>query len=141
MGLFGSKKSGDPTERAMRQAEDIAAGKGLGGRLMKGFMGADNAARLGAAMDATRQAQAGAAAGGAGGAELVRAAVIGVADTGQLVNFDPVVQITVDLPGGQRAAIRTLVSKVQIPRQGDVVLVAPDPQRPGEYLYAGPAGL
>ncbi|WP_353113716.1 hypothetical protein [Microbacterium sp.] len=136
MGLFGRKKSEDATEKAMQQAEDIAAGRGLTGKLMKGFMGADNAAQLGAAMDTARQAQA-TAAMQAQGLPTVEAVVVSLADTGQLINFDPVIDLTATLDGGEQVQLQTLVSKLQIPRPGDRVLLMKHPQLPGQYVYGG----
>jgi hypothetical protein len=133
--LFGRKKE-DRTEKAMRQAEDIAAGKGLTGKLMKGFMGAENAAQLGAAVGTARQAQE-AAALQAQGLPTINATVVQLADTGQLINFDPVVVIVATLENGQQINFQTLVSKLQIPRPGDRILVMQHPQQPGQFIYGG----
>lgn len=136
MGLFGRKKNEDATERAMRQAENIAAGKGLSGKLMKGFMGAENAAQLGSAMDTARQAQA-AMALQAQGLPTIPATVVDLSDTGKLINFDPVVDMTATLESGEQVQLQTLVSKLQIPRVGDRVLLMQNPQLPGQYTYSG----
>ena len=136
MGLFSRKKNEDATERAMRQAENIAAGKGLSGKLMKKFMGADFAAEMGSAMDLTRQAQA-AAALQAQGLPTISATVVALSDTGSLINHDPVVDMTVTLDSGEQTQLQTLVSKLQIPRVGERVLLMQDPQHPGQYLYSG----
>jgi hypothetical protein len=48
-----------------------------------------------------------------------------------------VVQPVGAAPG--QIGLQTLVSKLQIPRPGDQVLLLADPSRPGEFLYAGPA--
>ncbi|MGO1851876.1 MAG: hypothetical protein ACTH0V_00520 [Microbacteriaceae bacterium] len=136
MALFGRKKNEDATEKAMRQAENIAAGKGLTGKLMKGFMGSEHAAQLGDAMNTARQAQAAAALQGQG-LPTEQATVVAISDTGQLINFDPVVNLTVTLASGEQAALQTLVSKLQIPRPGDQVLLMQNPQLPGQYVYGG----
>lgn len=136
MGLFGRKKAADSTEKAMSQAENIAAGKGLTGKLVKGLMGSEHASRLGTAMDSARQAQT-AAALQAQGLPTIPATVVALADTGQLINFDPVVNLTVSLESGEQAQLQTLVSKLQVPRTGDQVLLMQNPQLPGQYVYGG----
>lgn len=101
MGLFGRKKPEDnPQEAAMRQAENIAAGKGLTGKLVKGFIGSDNATKIGAAMETARQAQ-GAASLQAQGLPTVNATVVSLTDTGKLINFDPVVDLVASLDSGE----------------------------------------
>ncbi len=67
------------------------------------------------------------------------ATVVSLADTGQLVNFDPIVDLVVQLADESRIALRTIVSKVGIPRAGDEVRLIADPRQPGAYLYAGTA--
>ena len=62
--------------------------------------------------------------------------VLSVTDTGRLIDYDPVVDIVVDLDGTP-VAMQTLVSKLLIPRQGDTVVVMNNPQAPGSYLYGG----
>lgn len=136
MGLFGRKKSDDSTERAMKQAEKIAVGKRMTGKLMKGFMGANNVAQLGAAMDSATAAQ-NASMMRAQGHPTIEATVDVVGDTGQLINFDPVINVTATLVDGAQVQLRTLVSKLQIPRQGDRILLMQNTDLPGKYLYAG----
>lgn len=137
MGLFGNKKSQEErTEDAMRQAEKLVGGKGLSGKLAKGFMGADNMAKFGQGLDAARDAQA-AAAVAASGTPGVPGKVTALSDTGQLINFDPVVNLSVTLDSGQVVEMQTLVSKLQIPRVGDSVNLIPHPTQPGTYVYGG----
>lgn len=131
MGLF--RKS---TEEAMDQAEKIAKGKGLTGRLAKGFMGAENMERLQGGLDSARSSQM-AQQMAASGAPTVRAQVTALSDTGQLINYDPVVMLSATLPDGTAVQLQATVSKIQIPRVGDHVLLMDNPGQPGTYLYAG----
>lgn len=138
MGLFGNSKKSDEerTEDALKKAEGLVGGKGLSGKLAKGFMGADNMAKFGQGLDAARDAQA-AAAIAASGIPPVAAKVTALSDTGQLINHDPVVSLAATLEDGQVVELQTLVSKLQIPRIGDSVNLIPNPAQPGKYVYAG----
>ncbi|WP_435807696.1 hypothetical protein [Streptomyces canus] len=74
----------------------------------------------------------------AAGVPTTQAVVVSIADTGKLVNFDPVVDLVLQPSGAaDRVALQTIVSKLRIPRVGDQVLLIADPDRPGGYLYAG----
>ncbi|MEV7396951.1 hypothetical protein [Aeromicrobium sp. NPDC092404] len=139
MGLFGKDKRSDAerTEDAMQQAERIVGGKGLTGKLAKGFMGADTMAKFGDGLATARNAQADAAIA-ASGIPGVKATVTGLADTGTMINNDPVVNLSVTLESGQALQMdQILVSKLQIPRVGDSVNLIPNPSAPGTYVYGG----
>jgi hypothetical protein len=63
---------------------------------------------------------------------------VSIADTGRLVNHDPVVALVVQLLGSaEHVRLEAIVSKGEVPRVGDQVRVLVDPRRPGTYLYAG----
>ena len=65
----------------------------------------------------------------AAGAPTTQAVVVSIADTGKLVNFDPVVDLVLQPSGAaDRVALQTIVSKLRIPRVGDQVLLIADPQ-------------
>jgi hypothetical protein len=135
MGLFGNRKSRE--ERAIEIANKVASGKGFYGRMTKAVVGAEDFSRIQGAVGAFNNGvdvQAMIAAG----VPTVPATVVSIQDTGQLVNFDPVVDLLVQLADESRVALRTLVSKLHIPRAGDAVLLVADPRVPGAYLYAGP---
>ncbi len=137
MGLFGNRKN--RAERGHELANKVASGKGLYGRMTKAFVGAEDFARLQDAVGALNNGidvQAMLAAG----APTVPATVVSIEDTGQLVNYDPVVDLVVQLPDESRVALRTIVSKLRVPRPGEPVRLVADPHRPGTYLYAGVAG-
>ncbi len=93
-------------------------------------------AQLQAGIEAARTQQR-AAAAAAAGAPMTAALVTGIQDTGTLVNYDPVVVLLLTIQAtGQPISLETLVSKVQIPRVGDVVGLIPNPAAPGTYAYA-----
>ena len=143
MGLFGnSKKSQEErTEDAMQKAEGLVRGKGIMGKVTKGFMGSDFTDQMSQGLQAGRDAQAAVAANAAAAASGVpgiKATVTSLADTGTLINNDPVVNLSVTLEGGQAVQLdQTLVSKLQIPRVGDSVTLIPNPAQPGTYVYGG----
>ncbi|MFI7672431.1 hypothetical protein [Actinophytocola sp. NPDC049390] len=136
MGLFGNRKSRE--ERGVEIANKVASGKGFYGRVTKAFLGDEDFSRLQGAVGAINngvdvQALV------ASGVPTVPATVVSIEDTGQLVNFDPVVDLVVQFADESRFALRTLVSKLRIPRVGEAVRLVADPRLPGAYLYAGPA--
>ncbi|MEU3464497.1 hypothetical protein ABZ721_31670 [Streptomyces sp. NPDC006733] len=137
MGVFGRRRR-SREEKAAEIADQMASGKGFYGRTTRAFMGSENFAQvqqsLGAHKSVAYVQQLLAA-----GVPTVPAVVVAISDTGQLVNFDPVVNLVVHPsgPAGGEITVQTLVSKLQIPRVGDQVLLLADPAQPGGYLYAG----
>jgi hypothetical protein len=137
MGLFGKKKSRQ--EKSLEIANKVASGKGFYGRATRAFVGAEDFAAI--------QQSVGAVNSGIGvqqllamGVPTAQAEVVSIADTGRLVNFDPVVDLVVRLAGtAERVELQPIVSKLRIPRPGDQVLLVANPQQPGTYLYAGTA--
>ncbi|MFE2844410.1 hypothetical protein ACFXKS_12735 [Streptomyces scopuliridis] len=143
MGIFGKRKSRE--ERAAEIANKVASGKGFYGRTTRAFVGGEDFAKLQGAIGAYNS--------GASvqqllamGAPTTVAVVVSISDTGQLVNFDPVVDLVVQPAGVTdhnhdhshgHVTLRTIVSKLAIPRTGDQVLLVADPAQPGGFLYAG----
>ncbi|MFM9630270.1 hypothetical protein ACKI10_21945 [Streptomyces galilaeus] len=138
MGLFGKGKSRE--EKAAKIAEQVAGGKGFYGRMTRATLGAEDYAKL--------QQSIGAYNSGATvqqllgmGVPTTTAVVVTISDTGRLVNFDPVVDLVLQLTGAgaptDPITLQTIVSKLRIPRPGDQVLLISDPADPGGYLYAG----
>ncbi|WP_326611169.1 hypothetical protein OIE62_22875 [Streptomyces scopuliridis] len=143
MGIFGKRKSRE--ERAAEIANKVASGKGFYGRTTRAFVGGEDFAKLQGAIGAYNS--------GANvqqllamGAPTTVAVVVSISDTGQLVNFDPVVDLVVQPAGATdhnhghshgHVVLRTIVSKLAIPRAGDQVLLVADPAQPGGFLYAG----
>ncbi|MFJ9434265.1 hypothetical protein ACIRQY_32040 [Streptomyces sp. NPDC101490] len=136
MGIFGKRRR-NRAERAAGIADEVASGKGFYGRATRAFLGQEDFARVQQSIGAYRsghEVQQLLAAG----VPTVPAVVVSLADTGQLVNFDPVVDLVLQLSGGTApVGVRTVVSKLRIPRPGDPVFLLADPARPGSYLYAG----
>lgn len=139
MGVFGRRRR-SREEKAAEIVDQVASGKGFYGRTTRAFMGGENFAQV--------QQSIGAYKSGAdvqqllaAGVPTVPAVVVAISDTGKLVNFDPVVNLVVHPsgPAGGEIALQALVSKLQIPRAGDQVLLLADPARPGGYLYGGMA--
>lgn len=134
MGLFKRKSMAERQAEAMEMADNIAQGKGFMGKMTQSFMGREFTEAMqgaNASMHQAQQAQALAAAG----VPTQQATVTNLQDTGQTINDNPNVAITVDLDG-QPATLVTLVSRLQIPRIGDSILVLRDPGS-GALLYAG----
>jgi hypothetical protein len=138
MGFFGKGKSRE--EKAAKIAEQVAGGKGFYGRMTRATLGGEDYAKL--------QQSIGAYNSGATvqqllamGVPTVTAVVVAISDTGRLVNFDPVVDLVLQLTGAGATAdpitLQTIVSKLRIPRPVDQVLLIADPANPGGYLYAG----
>jgi hypothetical protein len=134
--MFGNRKN--RAERGLEIANKVASGKGFYGRMTKAFVGAEDFGRIQGAVGALNSGidvQAMVAAG----VPTVPATVVSIADTGQLVNFDPIVDLVVQLGDESRVPLRTIVSKLRVPRAGEEVRLMPDPRQPGAYLYAGVA--
>ncbi|AZS85883.1 hypothetical protein ACIQKE_38810 [Streptomyces griseoviridis] len=136
MGIFGKRKSRE--ERAAELAEKVASGKGFYGRTTRAFLGNEDFAKVQQSMAAynsgvTAQQLV------AMGAPTMTASVVSIADTGRLINFDPVVDLVLQpaAAGADPIALQTIVSKLRIPREGDQVLLVADPANPGAHLYAG----
>jgi hypothetical protein len=128
---FGKKKSDDPKD-AINDA-DKALNSGVSGFMAKTFMGKDFMDKANAGLDMAKQytdydgkkAQL-MATGLPGTAE-----VLSIADTGALVNYNPVVQLKLKVQpqfGPEFVVdIQSAVSKIAIPRVGDKLNVKYNP--------------
>lgn len=134
MGLFSRKTQAERQAEGMRMADDMAEGRGLMGAMGKAFMGSEFTQAMQQATSSMRQGQR-AQTLLVQGAPTTHATVLAVQDTGQTINDAPNVVMTLDL-GGQQTALQTLVSRLEIPRAGDVVQLVQDPAT-GGLLYAG----
>jgi len=132
--MFGNKKN--RAERGLEIANKVASGKGFYGRMTKAFVGAEDFGRIQGAVGALNTG-IDVAAMVAAGVPTVPATVVSIADTGQLVNYDPIVDLVVQLADESRVPLRTIVSKLRVPRTGEEVRLLADPRQPGAYLYAG----
>lgn len=136
MGLFRRKSMEQRQADAMHMADNIAQGKGVFGKMTRAFMGKEFTEAMESATSSMRQTEH-AAALRASGVPTMTATVVSIQDTGQTVNDDPHVVLTVDL-GNHRVPLATLVQRLEIPRVGDKVLAVRDP-RTNALLYAGPS--
>lgn len=137
MGWFGKKKS---PQDALEKADKMM-NKGLTGMMMKGFVPKEHRNAINQSLEQAKQAQLAAT-----GALAITstAKVRTVRDTGKLINFDPVVILELDVTendGSQYTkTLETLVSKLQIPRAGDIIGLAQHPANSSEFVYMGPIG-
>jgi len=134
MGLFNRKSAQERQEEAMQMADDIAAGRGFMGKMTKAFMGSEFTEAMQQATSSIHQEEH-VAALRAAGVPTQPATVIGMQDTGQTINDNPSIVLTLQV-GTQAVAIQALVSRLEIPRVGEQVQVLTDPQS-GALLYAG----
>lgn len=126
------KVNRDP-QKALDQAKDILSGKGLTGWLTKLFVGKEDLAKMNADLqqaqdmmnevkEAERIRQNGASA---------KATVLAIQDTGMLLNYNPVVLLTLEVRPNigvsYKTTVKTPVSKIAIPRIGDELPVKYDP--------------
>lgn len=138
MGLFGRDKKmsdEDRLEDTMQYAEGLMGGKAIGGKLTRGIMGKDFTDRMSEGLQAGREGQAYAATTASG--QFTSATVTALTDTGKLVNFDPILALSLTLADGRALQMETMVSKLQIPRVGDPITLIPNPAQPGTYVYGG----
>lgn len=133
MGLFNKSRQ-QRQDDAMKTAEDIGQGRGFVGKMTKAMMGSEFTEQLKGATGSYRQSEYTAQLR-ALGVPTETVSVVSVQDTGQTINEHPHIVITLDVDG-QQTAIATLVSRLEIPRTGDQVLVMRDPQD-GNLLYGG----
>jgi hypothetical protein len=67
------------------------------------------------------------------------AEVLGIEDTGALINMNPVVKLTLKvappmgMPGFETTG-QTMVSKIAIPRKGDTIKIKYNPANPQEFV-------
>ncbi len=128
---FNKKVEKDP-KKALENA-DKTLNKGLTGALVKGFMGKDFGNDMNQTLDMGKNAVA--------GVEQMQALmqngldgtaeVVSIADTGAMVNYNPVVLLQLKVTPASGAAFdttgQTMVSKIAVPRVGDKIKIKYDP--------------
>lgn len=131
---FGKKNEDDP-KKAIEKA-DKTLNSGLTGMFTKAFVGQDNLNKINASLDMAKNytdtsnlAQTGMGA---------TAEVLSIADTGALINFNPVVKMRLNVtpqfgPAFQVDA-ETAVSKIAIPRVGDKINIKYNPANTSQVL-------
>lgn len=127
-----NKKEENPLDRA-----DQLMNKGLSGFMMKGLVSKENRDRINASLRTAHDAKL-----SASGIPLAATAIVeSVMDTGKLVNFDPIVVLKLNVRESNGKSydmtLETLVSKLQIPRTGDVVGLGEHPVKQDEWIYMG----
>jgi len=132
----------DPRQ-ALNTAKNLVEGKGFLGFITKLFMGKSATNQMAQGIN-----QAQAHLDGADAAARIRATgrptqarVLNIADTGTLINFNPVVRLQLEVipPGGGAnyvTEIQTAVSKIAIPRIGDILPVMVDQANPNAIALA-----
>jgi hypothetical protein len=135
---IGKKIEKDP-KKALENAEK-SLNTGLTGALTKGFMGKDFVNQMNQSIDVGKSAinnmqmaQMLAQSGMDGTAE-----VLSIEDTGALVNFNPVVKLTLKvtpLYGGEfDTSGQSMVSKIAIPRVGDKIKIKYNPADSTQFV-------
>lgn len=137
--MFGKNKNQDDPEKALKDA-DKKLNRGLTGFATKAFLGKDAVKKMnqGIAMgqeaidmqkESLNLGQYGIAAA---------AKVLTIQDTGQLVNFDPVVvmqlEVTPQIGVAFQTTVKSVVSKIAIPRVGDTINIKYSPADPTKII-------
>lgn len=134
---LGKKKDEDPKDAIDKASKTI--NKGLTGGLTKAFMGQDFVDQTNAALEManqaldTSEAQAALAQNGVEGS----AEVVSIQDTGQTVNMNPVVILTLNVTPPYGEAFGTtgqlMVSRLSVPRVGDSIKIKYNPDNPAQF--------
>jgi hypothetical protein len=136
---FGKKQEDDP-QKALDNAKN-SLNKGLSGGLTKAFMGKDFVDKMNTTMDAGQAALDGVKQQqwlAQSGLDAT-ADVVAIADTGTLINMNPVVMLSLKVqPAIGGAAFDTtgqsMVSKIAIPRVGDKIKIKYNPADPTQFV-------
>ncbi len=136
--MFGFGKKKDPKD-AINDA-DKALNKGVSGFMAKTFMGKDFVNKANEGLDMAKQysdydgKKAQLMATGLGGT----AEVLTIADTGAMVNYNPVVQMKLKVQPQYGpefdTEIQTAVSKIAVPRVGDKLNIKYNPANTSELI-------
>jgi hypothetical protein len=133
---FGKKMEDDP-KKALENADNVL-NKGLTGALTKGFMGKDFVNKMNNAIDAGQNAIAGIEQSQwvAQNGLDASAEVLSVMDTGQTINMNPVVVLTLKVTPAAGAEFQTtaqsMVSRIAVPRTGDKIKIKYNPANPSQ---------
>jgi hypothetical protein len=137
---FGKKKEDETPQEALDHAKKTM-NSGLTGGLTKAFMGKGFVDKMNNAMDKGQEAinmqnsgQWLLQSGLEGSAQ-----VISIEDTGKLINFNPVVKLSLKVtPAMGMPAFdtvgETVVSKIAIPRKGETVKIKYSPMDPSQFV-------
>lgn len=128
----------DDPRKGLEQAKGLLAGKGIMGWLTRLFMGKAAVEKMSAGvqeaegqLDIAAMQQRILASG-----SPAKALVQKIEDTGTLVNFNPVVRLSLKVRPPDAAefevTIKTAVSNIAVPRVGEVISIKYNPQNKGE---------
>ncbi len=139
-GKFVKKQMDKSPDEALQDGRN-AVNKGLSGGLTKAFMGQEFVDKMNnvmdqgqAAIDMQKNGQMLAMSGLEASAE-----VMGIEDTGALINMNPVVKLSLKvsppmgMPGFETTG-QSVVSKIAIPRKGDTIKIKYNPANPSEFV-------
>lgn len=138
---FGKKKEDETPQEALDHAKKTM-NSGLTGGLTKAFMGKGFVDKMNNAMDKGQEAinmqnsgQWLLQSGLEGSAQ-----VISIEDTGKLINFNPVVKLSLKITPSMMGMPafdtvgETVVSKIAIPRKGETVKIKYSPMDPSQFV-------
>jgi len=132
---FGKKIETDDPKKAIENA-DKTLNSGLTGFMTKTFMGKDFTDKMNASLNVAKDAvntQDLATTGMGGTAE-----VLSIADTGAMINYNPVVKMKLKVQPqfgvGFETETQTAVSKIAVPRVGDTINIKYNPADPSKVL-------
>ena len=136
---FGKKDEDNDPQKALDKGRK-SLNKGLSGGLTKAFMGQGFVDKMNnvmdqgqAAMDMQQSGQWLAMSGMPATAE-----VVAIEDTGKLINYNPVVKLTLKVTPAAGVAFdavgETMVSKIAVPRKGDTVNIKYNPADPQQFV-------
>lgn len=129
------KEMQDDPKKALEHA-DKTLNKGVSGFMTKTFMGKDFTDKMNAglntakkAMDVNNLSQTGMPGS---------ATVTSIADTGQMINYDPIVTLGLDVQPAYgvefKASGNVMVSKIAVPRVGDKINIKYSAVNPNEFV-------
>ena len=136
---FGKKKTEKDPKKALDNA-DKTLNTGLTGALTKGFLGQDFVDTMNQGINSGRNAVAGVEMGQylAQAGMDATAQVVAIQDTGTLINFNPVVKLTLKVTPAYGVGFDTvgqsMVSKIAIPRVGDTIKIKYNPADPTQLV-------
>jgi hypothetical protein len=132
---FGKKEVEKDPKKAIENAEKTL-NTGVTGFMTKTFMGKDFTNKMNASLDMAKSA--------VGNQDLATtgmgatAEVLTIADTGMLINYNPVVKMKLKVQPqfgvGFETEAQTAVSKIAIPRVGDTINIKYNPADPSQIL-------
>ena len=138
--MFGINKKVETDPKKALENADNAVNKGMSGFLTKTFMGKDFVDQTNASLNMAKNAvnMADASNQLAMTGVPATAEVKSIQDTGSLINFNPVVKMTLSVVPQYgvpfETITETMVSKIAVPRVGDKINIKYNPANPSQVL-------